>query len=437
MKGQREFTQHQADDESGDDEREFEENGVLLSALPTHRSGEANDDVSHETNADLISSFRPERKDNARDEAFAYIQEIAKTPLLTRDEEIEVFQQFDSARRKFADNLDQLPCSVLENVKSQECQRVGGKRVPKCGTWWTAMNIAPMLEQIHKEIRNYGRAKETQEDDAEARKGLTQISANLHTAAQQMLELQSKIVRANLLLVASVAGNYHSPTSPLSFLDLMQEGSIGLMRAVERFDLKRGFRFSTYATWWVRQAICRALDQQGRTIRVPGYIREVRRSIREAREKLALELGGEPSTKEIAEAINMSQDRVIEILHSAETTISLDSHLSEFESDATISDLVANGTRISPEQEVLFRAREETLEKVLDTLNDREALIIKLRFGLIDGTEHTLADIGRQLGLSRERVRQIEGEALRKLRLPGRAEYLRDLLESASGSSGD
>ena len=393
---------------------------------------------------DLILSFRQESNtgDRSRDEAFSYLQEIARTALLTPEKEKVLFEQFGDAAQRISAAFDALPPSVLERVQLELSQKFGTKPMSKPGLWWSPMNIAPILEQIQKEIEVY--KKELARDSGESAiesNGVMQsegytltpeqveaVWAVLSDAAQEMQDAKLKIVEANLLLVASIVKQHHFPHSSLSFLDLMQEGSIGLMKAVEKFDLERGYRFSTYATWWIMQAIKRAIDQQSQTIRVPCYVGERRRTIRQAQARLARELERKPDLSEIAEAVEMPETRVAEILQGIKQTISLSSPLSESSPDTTISDFLADELQDTPEEEFMSRSGEELLERVLGTLTAREALVIKLRYGLVNGTEHTLAEIGRQMGVSRERIRQIEEDALRKLRHPTRKQYLKELL---------
>lgn len=413
-------------------ELEFGEDDEFVSALPTDESDE--NEIDDEDNDDLISSFRTRSDvtDSTKDEAFSYLQEIARTPLLTPEEEVKLFEKFEEGKQWITDLFDQLPISILDEVRPKAKPKRGAKLKSPNGIWWSPMNLATTLEQIHTEIKIYQRG---QTDDGietgdarEVREFLDQLWIELGKAAQKIQEAKLKLVEANLLLVASIAKQHNFNRSSLSFLDLMQEGSIGLMKAVEKFDLQRGYRFSTYATWWIMQAIKRALDQQSQTIRIPCYVGETRRSIKQAQTKLARDLEREPDIKEIAELVKMTESRVVEILQSTKGTISLDSPLSDSSPDATISDLLADDSQITPEEELLCSSEKESLERVLNTLAPREKHVIKLRYGLQDGTEYTLAEIGRQLGISRERVRQIEDEALRKLRHHTRVQYLEELL---------
>ena len=425
------FTYDPTNDESI---AEFEADEKFLAALPTDISLDSDTEIENEDVEDLILSFRHggAAGDRARDDAYSYLQEIGKTPLLTQQEETELFQQFDAARQWVAELLDQLPPSILERVRFQSAAGRRAERNPKPGMWWSPMNIAPILEWIQKEIKAYQRALTVEctasDDGAEARSRLAQLWTALTDAAGQMHEAKMKIVEANLLLVASITKQHHFPQSSVSFLDLMQEGSIGLMKAVEKFDLQKGYRFSTYATWWIMQAITRARHQQSQTVRVPCYIGERQRAIKEATTKLEIDLERRPDLTEIAEAVDMPKDRVIEILQGTQRTVSLSAPLSESSPDTTISDLLADESQVTPEEEFMSRSEEELLDKVLGTLAAREALVIKLRFGLADGEEHTLCEIGRKLGVTRERVRQIEVDALRKLRHSTRTEYLKELL---------
>ena len=436
MSKERKFTHSGTDDERAD-ELEFEDNDEFLS-VPTDRTNEVDEEnpIAENTTEDsLISSFRrrSDVADGNRDEAFSYLQEIARTPLLTPEEEVELFQKFEEGKQQVTALLNQLPLCILERVRPKTGRRRGAKQKETNGIWWSPMHVATLLEQIQKEVKVYQKhvradVTMTLDDQVEECERLETLEADLHDAVEIIQKAKRKIVEANLLLVASIAKQHNFNKSSLSFLDLMQEGSVGLMKAVEKFDLARGYRFSTYATWWIMQAIKRALDQQSQTIRIPCYVGETRRSIKQAQSKLARDLEREPGIKDVAEAVGMPESRVIEILQSTKGTISLDSPLSESSPDATISDLLADDSQVTPEEELLSNSEKESLETVLGTLAGRETLVIKLRYGLTDGTEYTLAEIGRRLGISRERVRQIEDEALRKLRHHTRVQYLQELL---------
>jgi RNA polymerase primary sigma factor len=434
-----ELTHHQTNSEPI---ATFEEEDEFL-AIPTDDSDDDDmkeEEMESEDVEDLILSFRQRGSGNVsdgnRDEAFSYLQEIARTPLLTPREEVELFQKFSVEVQKITKLLNQLPPSILEKVQGKSSRGSNGRTGPKLEMWWSPMDITEIMDKIEKGIKMYQRAEfefDTLNDfnpadhSAECER-LAKLWVELYDTVQRMQDTKLKIVEANLLLVASIAKQHHFPKLSLTFLDLMQEGSIGLMKAVEKFDLKKGYRFSTYATWWIMQAIKRAIDQQSQTIRVPCYVGERRRSIRQAQTKLSIDLERKPDLTEVAEAVNMPETRVIEILQGTKQTISLSSPLNESSPDTTISDLLADDSQLSPEEEFLSRSEDELLERVLGTLTAREAHVIKLRYGLNNGTEHTLAEIGRKLGVSRERVRQIEDDALRKLQHPTRKQYLKELL---------
>jgi RNA polymerase sigma factor (sigma-70 family) len=428
---------HKDENDKNFDNKEDEDDGDFspLSA-PTDLTNEGQ----------LITNFKRsgDNSETSKDEAFSYLQEIAKTPLLTPKIEKELFAEFGNQRKEVTRLLECFPDSILENSKP----KVNRRRCNKDGltgveAWWTPMNISVVIENMEKEIRSYKlrmygdlvpslegiEVNDEIEDDFITKPILEKLWVELNRAVSHVQETKNAIVQANLLLVASIAKQHNHSKSALTFLDLMQEGSIGLMKAVEKFDLSRGFRFSTYATWWIMQAIKRALDQQSQTIRIPCYVGETRRTIEATRAKLARELEREPSNEEIADRLgNIDVERLTEIVQSTRRTVSLDSPLSEASPDATISDLLADEDQSSPEDELLVNADKESLERVLNTLTEREKLVVQLRYGLRDGSEYTLAEIGRRLGISRERVRQIEDEALRKLRHPTRESLLKEIL---------
>lgn len=239
-------------------------------------------------------------------------------------------------------------------------------------------------------------------------------------------EAKQELAEANLRLVVSIAKRYVG--RGMSFLDLIQEGNMGLMKAVDKFDYRLGFKFSTYATWWIRQAITRAIADQARTIRIPVHMVETINKLIRIQRQLLQDLGREPTPEEISAEMDMSTDKVREILKIAQEPVSLETPIGE-EDDSHLGDFIEDKDATSPEQHASYELLKEQLEEVLDTLTDREENVLRLRFGLNDGRTRTLEEVGRVFGVTRERIRQIEAKALRKLRHPSRSNQLKDFLD--------
>ena len=275
------------------------------------------------------------------------------------------------------------------------------------------ININDPVRMYLKEIGRISLLSSEEELDLSVR------IANGDEAAKNIL------AESNLRLVVSIAKRYVG--RGLLFLDLIQEGNIGLMKAVEKFDYGKGYKFSTYATWWIRQAITRALADQARTIRVPVHMVETINKMARVQRQMTLELNREPSEEELAEKMGISVDKVREVMKISQDPVSLDTPIGE-EDDSHLGDFIKDERSMSPEEYATNEILKEEIRNVLMTLQEREQEVLELRFGLIDGTSHTLEEVGKKFNVTRERIRQIEAKALRKLRHPSRSKKLRDYM---------
>lgn len=363
------------------------------------------------------------------------------------DEFTEAFKEIELNADQIEDIYARLTDMGIEVAEEGETEALQGLHVaPLSGVIEPA--VVPDLEELAEEkgaAKTKATAKETRHDDGAVtvaagdpvKMYLKEIGkVSLLNAAEEVelakrieqgdMRAKSKLVEANLRLVVSIAKRYVG--RGMLFLDLIQEGNLGLIRAVEKFDYRRGYKFSTYATWWIRQAITRAIADQARTIRIPVHMVETINKLSRTQRQLLQDLGREPLPEELAEAMDIPVEKVQEVLKVSQEPVSLETPIGE-EEDSHIGDFIEDREATVPLEAASFALLQEHLRGVLGTLNERERRVIEYRFGLLDGHPRTLEEVGREFGVTRERIRQIESKTLAKLKHPLRSQKLRDYLE--------
>jgi len=329
-----------------------------------------------------------------------YLKQIGKVPLLNAEEEVELAQYVEAglwANKLYGENGENLKvASGVRPIKCTECKTVAKRYSEFSINYDGDKQKYRICSFCLEEMIAYGESK------------------------------KEHLLNANLRLVVSLAKRYTG--RGMLFLDLIQEGNLGLIRAVEKFDYKKGYKFSTYATWWIRQAITRAMADQARTIRIPVHMVEVINKLARVQRQMLQDLGREPTPEELARELDMTPEKVVEVQKYGREPISLHTPLGE-EGDSEFGDLIEDSEAIVPADAVAFRLLQDQLEGVLDTLSDRESGVVRMRFGLTDGQPKTLDEIGKVYGVTRERIRQIESKTMSKLRHPSRSQSLRDYLD--------
>jgi RNA polymerase primary sigma factor len=339
-----------------------------------------------------------------------YLKEIGKVPLLNAAQEVDLARRIEAGELSTALQAELRDAGVTEPKALKLCVlRVWEIRDHQMGAFGKVEGIG--REKIAKSYK-------PKTDD--------ELLAWLHRVERDGQLAKRKLIEANLRLVVSIAKRYVG--RGMLFLDLIQEGNLGLIRAVEKFDYDKGFKFSTYATWWIRQAITRAIADQARTIRIPVHMVETINKLVRVQRQLLQDLGREPTPDEIGRVMGIDAAKVREIQKVSQEPVSLETPIGE-EEDSHLGDFIEDADAVVPVDAASFILLQEQLESVLHTLSEREKKVIQLRFGLVDGHPRTLEEVGREFGVTRERIRQIESKTLSKLRHPSRSQKLRDYLE--------
>ena len=311
-----------------------------------------------------------------------------------------------------SDVLDLIGTAELDNPTLSEMQAIEDEGLD--------VSNVKLDDPIRMYLKEIGKIKLlSPEEELEVAKKMVEGSEQEKDAARKRMS------EANLRLVVSIAKRYVG--RGMQLLDLIQEGNLGLMKAVEKFDYTKGYKFSTYATWWIRQSITRAIADQARTIRIPVHMVETINRVLRTSHSMVQKLGREPTTTEIAQELHMEVSKVEEILKIAQEPVSLETPIGE-EEDSHLGDFIQDDEASQPSEEASYTLLREQLEEVLSTLTPREEQVLRMRFGLVDGKPHTLEEVGKEFDVTRERIRQIESKALRKLRHPSRSKKLRDFL---------
>ncbi|MDP9343713.1 MAG: RNA polymerase sigma factor RpoD [Actinomycetota bacterium] len=339
-----------------------------------------------------------------------YLKEIGKVPLLNAAQEVDLARRIEAG--EFSTEL--LP--VFDNGSKVDQKRL--RRVVEA-----VVDIREHQEEKFGKVEGIGRERVIRTWRSRNREQLVDFLRKVERDGQLA---KKKLIEANLRLVVSIAKRYVG--RGMLFLDLIQEGNLGLIRAVEKFDYSKGYKFSTYATWWIRQAITRAIADQARTIRIPVHMVETINKLVRVQRQLLQDLGREPLPEEIGKQMGIPADKVREILKVSQEPVSLETPIGE-EEDSHLGDFIEDSDAVVPIDAASFILLQEQLESVLHTLSEREKKVIQLRFGLLDGHPRTLEEVGREFGVTRERIRQIESKTLSKLRHPSRSQKLRDYLE--------